>query len=89
MKKFKKKCFEESGVLVNLRTLFRGFRRMLCGAAIAAIGGFGVSICTWVPGASGYLAVLYFLASMGLLAVTGYLLWLIGGGKKRTGAYEK
>ena len=89
MSKFKKKCFEESGVRENLRTLFRGFRRMLSGAAIASTAIIGVDGLTRIPDASGYGAVQYFVGSVALLIASGYFMWLLGGGKKRTGSFEK
>ena len=89
MRKFSKKCFEESGVLKNLHTLFRGFRRVLSGAAVATTGALGVYGFTEIPVSSGYNAVLDFMASVALLVASGYFMWLLGGGKVRAGAFEK
>lgn len=81
--------FPKPTVGENVKAVFRGFRRMLCGTAVAATGGASGIIFTWISDASGYLAVLNFLAAVGLLAVTVYFLWLLGGGKKRPGAFMK
>lgn len=85
----KKKRFEESGVRENVRTLFQGFRRVLCGAAIAALIAVAADGFTKVPGESGYMAVLYFASSVAFLALALRSMWVIGGGKKRAGTFEK
>ena len=89
MKKFKEKCFEESGVRNNLRAMFRGALRVMCGATIAGLIGVSAYCFANVPSNGGYMAVMTFLSGAVFLAASLWSMWAIGGGKKRAGAYEK
>ena len=66
----------------NARRVLLGLARVIHGAGIAAITALGVDAFTWIPGAEGYIAVLYFLAAAAFIAGAGYLVWCLGGGKK-------
>lgn len=80
-----KKFFKESGIREVLRTLFKGFRRVVCGAAIAGMMGAAVYLFAIVPGFSGYLAVVVFIGGAAFLIEALWQMWVIGGGKKRPG----
>ena len=58
-----------------------GLARVIHGAGIVAIAALGVSVFTWIPGAEGYVAVLYFLGAVALVVGSGYLVWRLGGKK--------
>ena len=58
-----------------------GLTRVIHGAGVAAIAAFGVTVFTWIPGAEGYIAVLYFLGAVFLVVCSGYLVWRLGGKK--------
>ncbi len=88
MIKFKQK-FDASGIREGLRTMWKGFKRVVCGAAVAGMIVAAGYCFAGVPGKSGYMAVLFFAAGMVSLAFALWQMWVIGGGKKRTGSFEK
>ena len=64
------------------RRVLLGLARVIHGVGIVAIAALGVAVFTWIPGAEGYLAVLYFLSAVAFVVGSCYLVWCLGGGKK-------
>ena len=62
--------------------VLKGIARVIHGAGIAAIAAIGVIAFTRIPGADGYIAVLYFVGAVACLAASGYFVWCIGGGER-------
>ena len=88
MSKFNQK-FEASGIREALRILFKGFRRVLAGAMVATMIGAAVYCFAMVPSFSGYAAVVEFASGAAFLIEALWQMWVMGGGKKRAGAFEK
>ena len=64
------------------KRVFMGLSRVIHGAGIAAIAALGVTALTWIPGAGGYIAVLYFMGAVACLIASGYFVWCLGGGER-------
>ena len=75
-----KKRIEESGVRENLRTLFRGMWRALCGAFVAASAGAAAYGYTLIPAGGGYEGALVAIGATALLVLSLFLMWGLGGG---------
>ena len=64
----------------NIKTLFRGLWRTVCGTTVAiGIGSAGYGY-TLVPAAGGYEGVLVAIGSSALLMLSLFLMWSVGGG---------
>lgn len=75
-----KKRIEESGVRENLRTLFRGMWRALCGAFVAASAGAAAYGYTLIPAGGGYEGTLVAIGATALMGLSLFLMWGLGGG---------
>ena len=85
----KKIRFEASCIHEALGPMWKGFLRVLSGAAVAFVMTAAMACFAKVPDHSGYLAVLCFMIGAAVLGFALYCMWFIGGGKKRTGAFGK
>ena len=85
----KKIRFEESGIRKAVGPLWKGFQRVLSGATVAFLIGVAWACFDKVPEHSGYMAVLGFMLGAVVLAFALSCMWFIGGGEKRTGAFDK
>ena len=85
----KKIRFEASGIREGLRTLGKGFRRVLGGAMVAAMMGAAGYCFAKVTSFGGYVAVAVFTGGAAFLIEALWQMWVMGGGKKRTGAFDK
>ena len=75
-----KKRIKESGVWKNLRILFRGMWRTMCGAFVAASSGAAAYGYTLIPAGSGYEDAMVAIGATALLGLSLFLMWGLGGG---------
>lgn len=71
------------------KILWKGFIRMLFGAATAGLIGLAVYGFTMIPSEGGWTAVCEFIASTATVVVALSCVYAQGGAKKRRGGYEK
>ena len=67
----------------NVKALFRGLWRTLCGAFVAAGVGAACYGYTLIPTVDGYEAVIRFLIATIMLGLSLHLMWCMGGGRRR------
>ena len=89
MSKFNKKCFEASAIHEALGPMWKGFRRVLGGAAVAGLMAAAGYCFTKIPAMHGYMAVAVFAGGAAVLGFALRWMWVIGGGKKRAGAFDE
>ena len=73
----------------NIRILFRGLWRTLCGAFVAAGAGTAGYGYTLIPDDGGLEAGLVVIGATALLFVSLYLMWCMGGGCRRIVSVEE
>lgn len=71
------------------KILWRGFVRMLYGAATAGLIALAVYGFIMIPMEGGYIAVCEFLGSTATVCVAMTSMYSLGCGKKKKGGYER
>lgn len=64
----------------NIRILFRGLWRTLCGAFVATGAGAAGYGYTLIPDGGGYESILVAIGATALLVLSLFLMWGMGGG---------
>ena len=71
------------------KTLAKGMWRMICGAATAAMIGLAVYGFANIASEDGYVAVFDFIGALIVLGMAMMFMYILGGGKRRRGGFER
>ena len=78
-----------NAIAVHGKILWKGFIRMLFGAATAGLVGLAVYGFIMIPSEGGWTAVCEFIGSTATVVVALNCVYVIGGAKKRRGGFQK
>ena len=71
------------------KTLAKGMWRMTCGSVAAGLMAVAVWGFTTITKEDGYAAVVNFIGAAVVLGMSVIFLYVLGGGKKRRGGFER
>ena len=71
------------------KTLAKGMWRMTCGSVAAGLMAVAVWGFTTITHEDGYVAVVNFVGAALILALAFVFLYVLGGGKRRRGGFER
>ena len=86
MKEFKSAV---NAIATHGKVLWKGFVRMMFGAATAGLIGLAVYGFIMIPSEGGWTAVCEFIAATATAFVALNCVYAMGGAKKRRGGYQK